>query len=104
MADYFRRLASHAALNRLAIVDPVSSQSSSPETHSYAQLLLRVNVFHERLIAAAQESQRLLEGARVGLMVPPGLDFVAALLAIWSVRAIVGMTSRTALRHACGMD
>jgi acyl-CoA synthetase (AMP-forming)/AMP-acid ligase II len=104
MADYFRRLASYANLNHLAIVDPVSSQSSTPRKHSYAQLLLRVNVFHESLIAAAQEAQRPLEGARVGLMVPPGLDFIAALLAVWSVRAIVGMTCRSAPDHVCDMD
>lgn len=90
MAEYFRRLASYAALNHLAILDPASSHSSRPREHSYAQLLLRVNVFHERLVSAAKESRNSLEGARVGLMVPPGLDFIAALLAIWSVRAIVG--------------
>ncbi|KAJ9635002.1 hypothetical protein H2204_005957 [Knufia peltigerae] len=89
MAEYFRRLASHAAHDRLAIVDPVSSKSSTPGQHSYAQLLLRVNVFHEKLTAAAQEARRPIEGARVGLMVPPGVDFIAALLAIWSVKAII---------------
>ncbi|KIW21511.1 hypothetical protein PV08_02091 [Exophiala spinifera] len=88
MADYFRRLASHATRNHLAIVDPVSPETSTSIHHSYAQLLLRVTIFSERLITAAQETQRHLEGARVGLMVPPGLDFVASLLAIWSVKAI----------------
>lgn len=94
MAGYFGRLASHASLNQLAVVDPISSQTSTPGRHSYAQLLLRVNVYHESLIDAAQGSERPLQGARVGLMVPPGLDFVAALLAVWSVKAIVGMTCR----------
>ncbi|KAL6248491.1 hypothetical protein RBB50_004746 [Rhinocladiella similis] len=89
MAGYFGRLASHASLNQLAVVDPISSQTSTPGRHSYAQLLLRVNVYHESLIDAAQGSERPLQGARVGLMVPPGLDFVAALLAVWSVKAIV---------------
>lgn len=99
MADYFRRLASHAAVNHLAIVDPLSSPSSTPRQHSYAQLLLRVNVFREKLIDAAQEASKPLQGARVGLMVPPGLDFIAALLAIWSVKAIVGMIYCTILHY-----
>ena len=101
MADYFRRLASHAAQNRLAIVDPVSSQSPTPREYSYAQLLERVNVFHERLVASAQEAQKTLEGARIGLMVLPGVNYIAGVLAIWSVKAIVGMdlSHRTAPDH-----
>lgn len=94
MAEYFRRLASHSASNRLAIVDPAPSPSSPSRQYTYAQLLLRVTVFREHLLASAQRAQKCLEGARIGLMVPPGVDFVAALLCIWSVKAIVGRASR----------
>lgn len=90
MADYFRRLASAAADGKLAIVDPTTS-SAPPKQYTYAQLLTRVNVFHDVLAAKAQEAGKPLQGARVGLMVPPGVDFVAALLAVWTAQAIVGM-------------
>jgi len=104
MAKYFRRLASHATFNQLAIIDPVSSQSSAPREYGYAQLLSRVNVFHEILVATAQNAQKPLEGARVGLMVPPGLDYIAALLAIWSARAIVGTACHATPDHVCVLD
>ena len=90
MAEYFRHLAAHAASDRLAIVDPASSSTSPPRQHTYSQLLSRVTVFYEHLVEVARKSQKKLEGARIGLMVPPGVDFIAALLGIWSVRAIVG--------------
>lgn len=98
MADYFRRLASRTDPYHIAIIDPVSPQSPTPRQYNYAQLLSRVNVFHEILIAAAHEARKPLQGARIGLMVSPGLDFVAAVLAIWSVTAIVGMICRSLQR------
>jgi acyl-CoA synthetase (AMP-forming)/AMP-acid ligase II len=100
MAKFFRRLALYAAQNHLAIVDPATAQSSTPEHHSYAQLLSRTSVFREALTTVAQEVHKPLEGARVGLMVPPGLDFVAAVLAIWSVRAIVGTRQHRSRRKS----
>lgn len=90
MAAYFHRLASHAAVNRLAVVDPAPSTSSPARQHTYAELLQRVTVYRERLIAAAEQAKIRLEGARIGLIAPPGVDFIAALLGIWSVTAIVG--------------
>ena len=93
MAEYFRRLASYASQNRLAIVDPPSSNTSPPRQHSYAELLLRASVYREYLIAMAERTQKTLQGARVGLMVRPGAEFVAAILGIWSVEAIVGQSS-----------
>lgn len=95
MAEYFRLLASHSASNRLAIVDPTPSPSSPSRQYTYTQLLQHVTVFREHLLAAAHRTQKCLEGARIGLMVPPGVDFVAALLCIWSVKAIVGKASIT---------
>lgn len=92
MGEFFRVLASHAALNRLAIVDPTHTPHLAPTQYTYAQLLSRVSVFREHLIATAHQSHRWLKGARVGLMVPPGVDFVVAVLSIWSVQAILGMT------------
>lgn len=97
MAQYFRTLAAHAALNRLAIVDPPEASSASPRQYTYADLLTRVTVFHERLAAEAQNSQVQLHGARIGLMVPPGVDFIAAVLGIWSVKAIVGWATFSTL-------
>ena len=69
MADYFRVLALHAASNRLAIVDPADSRSSPPRPYTYAELLLRVSLFHERLVAAATGTGRELNGARIGKLV-----------------------------------
>ena len=82
-------LASHAAKNRLAIVD------TDQTPYSYAELLSRATVFHEHLVAGAQKSGKQLEGARIGLLVPPGVDFIAAVLSIWISKAIVGRTSST---------
>lgn len=90
MAGYFHRLASHAALNRLAIVDPAPSADSAARQYTYAELLQRVTVYRKHLVAAAQRANIRLEGARIGLIVHPGVDFIAALLGIWSVTAIVG--------------
>lgn len=92
MAEYFRVLASHAAHNRLAIVDCDGSPSSPPTEYSYAELLSRVTVFSEHLLAGARRSGKQLVGARIGLLVPPGVDFIAAVLSIWTVKAIVGKT------------
>lgn len=90
MSEFFRVLASHADLNRLAIVDPTRSPHLPPTQYTYAQLLSRVHVFREHLIAVAHQSHGCLKGARVGLMVPPGIDFIVAVLSIWSVQAILG--------------
>ena len=90
MADYFHHLASHAAANRLAIVDPPHSASCHPKQYTYAELLSRVTVFREHLVRLASEAGKELAGARIGLLVPPGVEFVAALLSIWTVQAIVG--------------
>lgn len=95
MAEYFRRLADHATNDRLAIIDPADASSASPKQYTYAQLLERVTLFREHVISAAQRSGIQLEGARVGVMVPPGVDFVAAVLSAWSVRAIVGQMGQT---------
>jgi acyl-CoA synthetase (AMP-forming)/AMP-acid ligase II len=89
MATYFHNLASHAAADRIAVVDPVS-KTRPAESHSYSQLLARIAIFRERLVTVAAQGQKELFGARIGLLAPPGLDFVAALLSIWSVNAIVG--------------
>lgn len=92
MAEYFRRLASHAALGHVAIIDPAPATRSSPQQYRYSDLLVRVTVFRERLIAGAAQSREELKGARIGLLVPPGIDFAAGLLSIWSVKAIAGNT------------
>ena len=92
MADYFHVLASHAAANRLAIVDPADSSPSPPRQYTYAELLSRVTVFREHLGRAASKAGKELIGARIGLLVPPGVDFIAAVLSIWSVQAVVGRT------------
>lgn len=95
MANYFHVLASHAASNRLAIIDPPQSSSSPPKQYTYAELLSRVTVFHEHLVKAALEAGEQLAGARIGLLAPPGVDFIAAVLSIWSVKATVGRTRHT---------
>lgn len=90
MAEYFRRLASYATKGGVAIVDPASSNTSPPRQYTYGQLLLRATVYREHLLEVAQRTQKTLKGARVGLMARPGVDFIAALLGVWSVEAIVG--------------
>ena len=92
MADYFRNLASHAASDRLAVVDPPPA-SSPPLEYTYADLLSRVTVFREHLTRAALKNGKSLRGARIGLLVPPGIDFIAAVLSTWSVQAIVGRSA-----------
>ncbi|KPI38359.1 Acyl-CoA synthetase family member 3, mitochondrial [Cyphellophora attinorum] len=88
MASYFRKLVSYAATDRVAVVDPIDA-SRPPRNHTYSHLLTRLTVFRERFITAAEHNNKELFGARIGLLAPPGLDFVAALLSVWSVGAIV---------------
>ena len=104
MAEYFRRLASYASQNRVAVVNPASSGTFPPRQYTYDELLSRVTVYREHLVTAAQRTQKTLKGARVGLMARPGVDFVAALLGVWSVEAIVGQSCPSPSRveqHTC---
>jgi acyl-CoA synthetase (AMP-forming)/AMP-acid ligase II len=89
MASYFHKLVSYAATDRVAVVDPIDLSRPS-RNHTYSRLLTRVTVFRERLVTAAEHHNIKLFGARIGLLAPPGLDFIAALLSVWSVGAIVG--------------
>lgn len=98
MAKYFRKLASHAALDYPAIIDIVESSTSPPEAYTYAELLSRVTVFREHVVAASKHAGLQLEGVRIGIMVPPGVNFVAAVLSTWSLKAIVGKAISSALR------
>jgi malonyl-CoA/methylmalonyl-CoA synthetase len=51
--------------------------------------LSRASVFREVLLAEGLRARRAVGGSRVGLMMPPSVDNIAALLAIWSAGAIV---------------